>query len=740
MWRRIIWLVMAPGLVACHKERRVAPAAPVEPSAVPAVASSQGLEVPTVPESEPPVSEAPVVQVALGPAYTCALHGDGAVSCWGDAGWLVSPGERQKWLRPARLRGVENAVEILVAPNTACVRLRDGTVVCWSKKGHAERQVRPELAAELKGAIQFGGVCAIGADHQVRCLDREDHLLTVDGLGDAVQVDSNGERGCAVRAGGQVLCWDILREFDLDAPPGPAKKLKTKLMTLGASEVKVASSACARLRTGRVSCWGHNGYGELGRLTPDPGEEVWKQLPPPFPPGLVEGVSEVVELSLGDSVACAKNKAGAWLCWGEWPEGTSQWKARGVQESLNTPASARRPRSSPERQRQGFRPRPILPELAQASALEFGGEHQCARMGGREVRCWGQNQYGQLGLGHELVQARPQRVPGVTEAIQVVAESERSCARRRDGSVVCWGDGDATVTPVEALRGAVQIADHVWPCSRDEAGRVSCLEHGVVKTVALEEAAVEVSVSTMHGCAVLAGGSVRCWGRNEYGASGNGTREPQHGQPAGTHPAFLGVDDAVHLANAPFTVCVLRRSGDVVCAGDDMADHVLENGENLTPTQVVGLSHVKQLAGEAGQMCALTEGRVACWGHQKSTFGEPTTPLQLTYVPELNDAVQVSVGDGSSCARRQSGKLVCWGSNRWVQLGLRTWGQESEPLATRPSEVPDLHEVVDVSVGKRHVCAVVSDGSVACWGSTLRGQCGTLATGMFRTPTAVRWP
>ena len=150
----------------------------------------------------------------------------------------------------------------------------------------------------------------------------------------------------------------------------------------------------------------------------------------------------------------------------------------------------------------------------------------------------------------------------------------------------------------------------------------------------------------------------------------------------------------------------------------------------------------------------------------------------------LSDAVDISVGDGFSCAVRATGAVVCWGSNYGGMLGslppkagpdfsarpivvggipratrvsagvshacaidvdkhLWCWGDgpllgsgnffdggtfvSTARMVTDESDLP-IVGVTDVSVGGRHTCAIVEGGSVACWGENYHGQLGPLVS------------
>jgi alpha-tubulin suppressor-like RCC1 family protein len=122
------------------------------------------------------------------------------------------------------------------------------------------------------------------------------------------------------------------------------------------------------------------------------------------------------------------------------------------------------------------------------------------------------------------------------------------------------------------------------------------------------------------------------------------------------------------------------------------------------------------------------DGSVWCWGD--GFFGQlgPAhvenrenngTPVRVE-LPE--PAVDVSVGGAHVCAVTDSRKVYCWGWNAGAQCTL----PPTEDLlgSVVPSLVSDLPDVLSVSAGMLHTCALTVGGEVYCWGSNHAGQCG----------------
>src|SRR5262249_12283496 len=122
----------------------------------------------------------------------------------------------------------------------------------------------------------------------------------------------------------------------------------------------------------------------------------------------------------------------------------------------------------------------------------------------RTVACWGANEHGQLGDGTELSHWLP-RVPrvvkGLTDAVEIAAGYQHSCARLSDDTVRCWGNNDAG-----------QLGD----------GTMGGFRSAPVTVLDLTGAR-ELALSKSHSCARLSDGTAKCWGSNDSGQLGDGS-------------------------------------------------------------------------------------------------------------------------------------------------------------------------------------------------------------------------
>ena len=334
----------------------------------------------------------------------------------------------------------------------------------------------------------------------------------------------------------------------------------------------------------------------------------------------------------------------------------------------------------------------IIPQgESSVQQLALGMNHTCAITANGGVKCWGSNFYGILGDGrNEGDRFIPIDVVGLTRHVRVISAGfSTSCAVMDDNSVQCWGDDPSN------------------------------LPHQVKGLPPIQS----VSVGAFHICALTTAGEVYCWGQNGSGQLGNGSTEDSS-EPV----AVVGLHDATMISAGLRHTCALRSEGGVQCWGDN-AQGQLGDGSTTsasTPVDVAGLS-VGVQAVSAGQQhtCALmTDGTVQCWGDNMfGQLGDGTTTMRPLpgLVPGLEGIVQLdSHNTNHVCTLTNTGQVMCWGANRFGQVGDGSFSNR-----TNPTHVENLPESIrSVNVGGTHTCALTSEGDVICWGANNFGQSG----------------
>ncbi len=402
--------------------------------------------------------------------------------------------------------------------------------------------------------------------------------------------------------------------------------------------------------------------------------------------------------------------------------------------------------------------------------LTAGELHTCAVFDAT-LKCWGANTSGQLGQGDqeprgdgpgEMGDDLPPVDLGAGHVVTAIdAGGNHTCAILDDTTLKCWGDNDNGQLGIGTGDG------HDWGDDPSEMGDgLPAVDLGTGRH------AVAVSAGVNHTCAILDDGSLRCWGDNEQGQLGLGDRRDRDDprNDMGDHlPAVdLGTARTARVVAAgTYHTCAILDDGAVKCWGDgwrgelglgddiDRGDQPGEMGDALPTVDLgTGRSAVALTTGSfAGQNCALLDdATVKCWGY--NAFGE------LGLGDHLNrgdgpgdmgdDLPPVALGSGRtalavasgtrgehSCAVLDDGTVKCWGENDGGQLGQGDRDTRGDGPGEMGDHLPPVQlgagrTVMAASGGSGHTCVVLDDHSVRCWGANTSGQLGlgdTIARG-----------
>jgi len=350
---------------------------------------------------------------------------------------------------------------------------------------------------------------------------------------------------------------------------------------------------CVLTTGGAVLCWGDNASGQLGRKT------TTQKCPNScsFSPLLVQGLPQVKALAGGPSHTCAVTVNGGVLCWG----------ANGSGELGNgsTTSSA-----SPVAVLDGTG-RPI----ANIVTITAGSSYTCAMTATGAVKCWGANDFGQLGTatsGSCSVSCSTVALDVIASGIAgIAAEDDHTCAVTTAGGVKCWGWNSS------GQLGATTTTT----CSNRETCSMVPLDVPGLTGV------TSVQVGAAHTCAITSTG-VLCWGTNSDGELGNNSN------------------------STPTTPVSVQNL-------------------SLVSALAIGSSFSCALISDGN-------GQVACWGSDGSgqlgsSMSSQSPMLQYSkvpiLVPSLSGATAIAAGWWHACALTPNSGVLCWGSNIDGQLG-----------------------------------------------------------------------
>ncbi|MDP1850017.1 MAG: hypothetical protein Q8K79_19685 [Solirubrobacteraceae bacterium] len=384
------------------------------------------------------------------------------------------------------------------------------------------------------------------------------------------------------------------------------------------------------------------------------------------------------------------------------------------------------------------------PASPQAGTLDVDAYHSCALLASAAVRCWGHETSGQLGyaatntIGDDETPASAGPVdlgPGRT-ARAVATGSYHSCAVLDDGSVRCWGYGTSGQLGYASTE---TIGDDETP------GSAGPVDLGPGRT------ARAISAGSVHTCAVLDDGRVRCWGYGQDGRLGtaNTSTIGDDETPGSIAPVDLGPGRTARAISAGAGhTCAVLDDGSVRCwgygangrLGTGARDSV---GDDETPGSIApvdlgpGRTATAITVGEAHSCAVLDDGSVRCWGYNRQgqlgygneeSLGDNEAPGSVDALTLPAPAVAISAGDFHTCSVLAGGQVRCWGYGRYGLLGTaatRDIGDDESPLTIAAVDVGGGRAVTAISAGSLHTCARLADGNVRCWGYGANGRLGS---------------
>lgn len=331
------------------------------------------------------------------------------------------------------------------------------------------------------------------------------------------------------------------------------------------------------------------------------------------------------------------------------------------------------------------------------------GEGSACGLSQGTVKCWGYRQ-GELAGAGERDSPVPLIVPGLGSApTKISAGSYHTCAITSAGALMCWGDnnngrlGDGTGTkrPVP------------------------------VQVLGLSSGVVDVSAGGSHTCAILTGGTMKCWGYGFGGQLGQG-QSASSSRPVDV----VGISGATAVSAGDDMTCAITGGGRLQCWGGGQGR--LGNGSaqaSLTPVDVPAFgSGTRAVSLGYHHACALTAaGAVSCWGrNQEGQLGDGTTSDRLSPTPVsgLSSGVKsVAAGTYRSCAVTAADTVQCWGAG----------------FGATPVTVGGLSSVTSLDAGGGFLCAIAGGVFKCAGGSNSAGELGDGTRNPSSSPVNVLW-
>jgi alpha-tubulin suppressor-like RCC1 family protein len=372
--------------------------------------------------------------------------------------------------------------------------------------------------------------------------------------------------------------------------------------------------------------------------------------------------NDPIALATGSAHTCAILLDGTVWCWGQNNAG----------QLGNAPSAAT------------GTPQKVAGLPLRATAIAGGGDGNafpaaitCAVLTDGSLWCWGDNTYGQLGLGDTAGHTGPQQVKGLANVTAAAVGDHHACALVKSGSAYCWGANAYGACGTGNTNAVLAPSQPV--CSPSGCGTAL--------------AASAITAGSSFTCALNASGGAACWGENIAGNLGVAVAPTSNPTPL----VVTGLTGATQIASSStaVSVCTLFGSGSsagFTCWGSD----------------------------NQGQLCnGMSTGQVA----------PPPGPATLA------GAALLAVGGSSLSLAGASAYWAC-GAN-----GVGTLGDGTTTSQDVPEKIVMPGTFTALTAGNLHTCGLTSQRRVYCWGFNDNGQVGNGLTmqSVVSTPTAVVW-
>lgn len=331
----------------------------------------------------------PLVSVVTGGYHSCGLTATGSATCWGYNLYGQALGNGTSSINvesPTAAAPGFTFAQLAAGFASTCGRTSSGAVWCWGDGS--------------LGNLGNGALTNTLVPVQV----------TTDSVFTSLVAGYN--HYCGLTASGVALCWG--RNSDGQLGRGTAFNPGSPLPEPVAGTLRFTTlfssyeHTCGIATDGKRYCWGDNAGGKLGDGT-DADRLV---------PTAVVGGDAFVEFAIGLNHTCARTATGAASCWG------NPWKGalgNGVTSGFY------------------YAPQPVAGSLAFTS-IASGADHVCGTVAGGVAYCWGKNDLGQGGIGSTLTAVTtPTAVSGGLPFVSIDPGTDHTCGRLTNGTTRCWG-------------------------------------------------------------------------------------------------------------------------------------------------------------------------------------------------------------------------------------------------------------------------------------------------------------
>lgn len=390
-----------------------------------------------------------------------------------------------------------------------------------------------------------------------------------------------------------------------------------------------------------------------------------------------------------------------------------------------------------------------------AREVVAGGDQSCAISIKNEAKCWGNNFYGQLGLEDTNYRGySPNQMGDNLKAIelgegfnlrQIVLGEGHTCALSVTNQIKCWGEND---------QGQLGIGDR--KNRGDDVGEMG--DNLKPIDLGSDFTPKFLASGRAHTCALSTKGKVKCWGINleaQLGIGDKKSRGDDAGEMGDKLPLVnLGNDFVPEiLAAGSSHTCALSTKNQIKCWGgnfygqlgygdqNNRGDQPEDMGDNLKPIALgKDFIPIKITVGSYHSCALSTKNQIKCWGWNgngqlglgdKNVRGDGPNEMgdNLVSVDLGKDFIPQTIAAGyrHTCALSTKQQVKCWGWNTFGQLGQgdeEDRGDEAAEMGENLPPLPLTNYPVSLSLGLDHNCAIGINRTITCWGSNSSGQLG----------------
>lgn len=340
------------------------------------------------------------------------------------------------------------------------------------------------------------------------------------------------------------------------------------------------------------------------------------------------------------------------------------------------------------------------------SKIAAGFKHSCGIDPDGNLRCWGSNANGRLGIGsNDAPKLLPTAVDSPTHYSSIAAGHDHSCGLTPEGAVKCWGInthgqlGDGSTSPQNI---PVSITDSTTPYETIAAGGE-------------------------HTCGITRLGVLKCWGYNGYSQLGNNSNLDSNIPKVIDAGTFYST-----VAAGAFHTCAISQQGVLKCWGQkkSFTEYVNNGDQQNTPLPIAGGVRYQSVTAGFEHTCGITlAGVLKCWGNDDyGQLGNGETSSYSAFPQEIDfptTYLTVSARRDHTCGITSSNVLKCWGYNAtFIRLNGGYRDDKHDPVEIYSDVNQTRTQFQAISTGTTHNCGITTDGKPKCWGGNESGQVG----------------